>query len=53
MFEFMFSQVAQTESESCNKFNSFRIVNIKKRILGRSYEIKYFFRKNLEFHALS
>ena len=31
MFEFMFSQVAQTESECCNKFDSFRIVNIKKK----------------------
>ena len=46
MFEFMFSQVAQTESKSCNKFNSFRIVNIKKRIWGRLYEIKYFFLKD-------
>ena len=43
MFEFMFSKVAQTESKSFNKFNFFRILTIKKRIKGKSYEIKYFF----------
>ena len=32
--------MAQTESKSCNKCNSLRIVTIKKkRIWGRSYEI--------------
>ena len=46
MFEFMFSYVAQTESKSCNKFICFRIMNIKKRIWERSYEIKYFFLKD-------
>ena len=30
--------MAQTESNSCNKFNFFEIVTIKKRIWGRSYE---------------
>ena len=34
--------MAQTKSKSCNKFDSFRIANIKNRIFGRSYEIKYF-----------
>ena len=37
--------MAQSESKPCNKFNSFRIVTIKKRIWGRSYAIKYFFFK--------
>ena len=27
----MFSEVAQTESKSCNKFNFFRIVTVKKK----------------------
>ena len=47
--------MAQTKSKSCNKFDSFRIVNIKKRIWGRSYEIKYFSLKTeifLEFLIL-
>ena len=55
MFEFMFSFVAQTKSDSYNKFDSFRIANIKNRIWGRSYEIKYFFLKTeilLEFLRL-
>ena len=39
MFEFL----AQTESKSCNKFDSFKIVAIKKIIWERLYEIKYFF----------
>ena len=35
-------ELAQTKSKSSNKFDSFRIANIKNRIWGRSYEIKYF-----------
>ena len=54
MFEFMFSEVTQTEFKSCNKFNSFRIVNIKKRIWGRLYESIFFLKTEilLEFLRL-
>ena len=34
MLEFMFSYVSQTEFKSCNKLNSFNIVNISKKEFG-------------------
>ena len=34
--------MTQTESKPCNKFNSFKIVTIKKRIWERLYETKFF-----------
>ena len=43
MFEFMFSKVSQAKSKSCIEFDFFWIANIKIRIWGRQYEIKYFF----------
>ena len=47
--------MAQTKSKSCDKFDSFRIANIKNIIWGRSYELSIFSLKTemlLEFLRL-
>ena len=41
MFEFILSQMTKSKSNSCNIFDSDRIMAIKKRIRRRSYEFQY------------
>ena len=41
MFEFMLSQMTKSKSNSCNIFDSDRIMAIKKRIRRRPYEFQY------------
>ena len=40
-FEFMLSQMTKSKSNSCNMFDSYRIMAIKKRIRRRPYEFQY------------
>ena len=53
LFEFMYSQMTKSKSNSCYIFDSDRIMAIKKRIRRRPYEFQYVTLENIEAIASS